>query len=33
MYEGSCMIYSFETSRAPLDIAYVEMKVRRALDL
>jgi hypothetical protein len=33
MHEGNCMLYSFETSRAPLDIAYVEMKVRRALEL
>ena len=33
MFEGGCMIYSFETSRAPLDIAYVELKLRRALGL
>ena len=33
MFDGGCMIYSFETSKAPLDITYVEMKVRRALGL
>ena len=33
MYDGGCMIYSYETSKAPLDIAYVEMKVRRALGM
>lgn len=33
MYDGGCMIFSFETSKAPLDIQYVEMKVRRALGI
>lgn len=33
MYEGGCMIYSFETSRAPLDITYLEQKVRRVLGI
>lgn len=33
MYDGGCMIFSFETSKAPLDIQYVEMKVRRALGM
>ena len=33
MYEGKNMLYSFETGAAPLDITYVEMKVRRMLDM
>lgn len=33
MYDGGCMIYSFETNKAPLDIKYVERKVRRALGI
>ena len=33
MYDGGCMIYSFETNKAPLDIKYVEQKVRRALGI
>lgn len=33
MYEGKNMLYSFETSAAPLDITYVEMKVRRMLGM
>lgn len=33
MYDGGCMIYSFETNKAPLDIQYVELKVRRALGI
>ena len=32
-YDGGDMIFSFETGRAPLDITYVEMKVRRALGM
>lgn len=31
IYEGENILYSFETSRAPLDISYVEMKLRRTL--
>lgn len=31
IYEGKNILYSFETSRAPLDINYVEMKLRRTL--
>ena len=31
IYEGKNILYSFETSRAPLDISYVEMKLRRTL--
>ncbi len=33
MYEGENMIYSFETSNAPLDITYLEMKLRRIFEL
>lgn len=33
MYEGKNMLYSFETGAAPLDITYVEMKVRRMLGM
>ena len=32
-YDGGDMIFSLETGRAPLDITYVEMKVRRALGM
>ena len=32
-FDGGDMIFSFETSRAPLDITYVEQKVRRALSM
>ena len=31
MYEGSSMLYSFETYDVPLDIRYLERKVRRTL--
>lgn len=33
MFEGGCMIYSFETGKAPLDINYLERKLRRVLGL
>ncbi len=33
IFEGKNIIYSFETGKAPLDLAYLEMKVRRALHL
>lgn len=33
IYEGKNMIYSFETGAAPLDITYVEMKLRRVLGM
>ena len=33
MYEGSNMLYSFETDEVPLDLQLVERKVRRALHL
>lgn len=33
MFEGGCMIFSFETSKAPLDISYLEMKLHRLLGL
>ena len=32
-YEGKNMIYSFETGKAPLDIAYLEKKICRILEL
>lgn len=32
-YDGGDMIFSFETGKAPLDITYVERKVRRALGM
>ena len=32
-FDGGDMIFSFETSKAPLDITYVERKVRRALGM
>lgn len=33
LYEGKNMLYSFETGQAPLDITYVEMKLRRMLGM
>lgn len=33
IYEGENMLYSFETGQAPLDITYVEMKLRRMLGM
>lgn len=33
MYEGGNMIFTFETSKAPLDITYLELKLRRVLGL
>ena len=33
MYEGSNMIYTFEADEAPVDMRYVEAKVRRALGM
>lgn len=33
MYEGSNMIYTFEADEAPLDMRYVERKVRRVLGM
>ncbi len=33
MYEGDKMIYSFETSRAPLDFDYMKQKLGRIFDL
>ena len=33
IYEGENMLYSFETGQAPLEITYVEMKLRRMLGM
>lgn len=33
IYEGKNILYSFETGQAPLDITYVEMKLRRMLGM
>lgn len=33
MYEGETMLYSFETSRAPLDIQFLELRLRRIFGL
>lgn len=33
IFEGKNMVYSYETSRAPLDMVYLEQKLRRVLGL